>query len=325
MARKIALFAAVAGLFAGVFTSGCNINVEPPEGGPTTTSASSGNSGAGGGGGGSDGSGGGAATTGGTGTGTPDASRCTATPQQVWCPYEKLSLPAKLGAMRDVVWQVPLGAAPAQGWRVVLLFQGSFYGPPLMFDASDSSPHGGYHLASTVKALLDAGYAVVAPAAHVEGGLFWDTNVPPWTLDWTASPDHAFMLSIFAAISSGKFGPLDASRMYATGISSGGYMTSRMAVSYPGKFRALAVHSGSYASCSGPLCIVPDTLPSDHPPTLFLHGDADLIVPISTMKPYNARLVEEGKETRVVIGPGAGHEWLAAGPQEVVSWFDAHP
>jgi poly(3-hydroxybutyrate) depolymerase len=227
--------------------------------------------------------------------------------------------------MRDVIWQVPLGTPPAQGWRVVLLFQGSFYGPPLMFDASDSSPHGGYHLASTVKELLDAGYAVLAPEAHVEGGLFWDTNVPPWSIDWTSSPDHAFMLSIFAAISSGKFGPLDASRMYATGISSGGYMTSRMAVSYPGKFRALAVHSASYAKCSGPLCVVPDTLPSDHPPTLFLHGQVDLIVPISTMKPYNARLVDDGKETRVVVGPKAGHEWLAEGPHEVVAWFDAHP
>jgi hypothetical protein len=43
------------------------------------------------------------------------------------------------------------------------------------------------------------------------------------------------------------------------------------------------------------------------------------------MKAYNARLVSEGKETRVVVDPGAGHEWLAAGPQEVVAWFDAHP
>lgn len=324
MARKIALFAAVVGLHLGVFTSGCNITVEPPAGEPQTTSSSGSSGGGSGGGSGS----GGAAASGGTGTGTPDggaSSRCTATSQQVWCPYEKLSLPGKLGAMRDVIWQVPLGTPPAQGWRVAILFQGSFYGPALMFDASDSSPHGGYNVALTVKELLDAGYAVLAPEAHVEGGLFWDTNVPPWSIDWTSSPDHAFMLSIFAGISSGKFGPLDESRMYATGISSGGYMTSRMAVSYPGKFRALAVHSASYAKCSGPLCIVPDPLPTDHPPTLFLHGEIDLIVPIATMKPYEARLADEGKETRVVTDPKAGHEWLAAGPHEVVTWFDTHP
>ena len=42
-------------------------------------------------------------------------------------------------------------------------------------------------------------------------------------------------------------GPLDPSRLLAIGVSSGGYMTSRMAVSYPGKFRALAIAAG--ASC----------------------------------------------------------------------------
>jgi len=317
MARKIALIAAVAGLFTGVYASGCNTAVDPPGNGPQATSSSSGAGGSGG-----------SEADGGVEAGSPDggaASRCTASSKQVWCPYETLSLPGKLGVMRDVVWQVPLGAPPAGGWRVVLLFQGSFYGPPLMFDAADSSPHGGYHLALTVKTLLDAGYAVLAPAAHVEGGLFWDTNVPPWTIDWTNAPDNAFMLSILAGIESGKFGALDATRMYATGISSGGYMTSRMAVSYPGKFRALAIHSASYAECSGPICIVPDTLPGDHPPTLFLHGDADLIVPIGTMEKYNARLVDAGKQTRVVVGKNAGHEWLAAGPQEVLAWFDAHP
>lgn len=314
MAREIALFAAVAGLCLGVFTSGCTITVEPPDNGPQATSSSSTSGGGGSGGGGVD-------------AGSPDsgaASRCTATSQQVWCPYETLSLPGKLGAMRDIVWQVPLGTPPAQGWRVAFLFQGSFYAPALMFDASDHSPHGGYHVASTVKALLDAGYAVLAPEAHLEGGTFWDSNIPPWSLDWTSSPDHAFMLSIFAAISSGKFGPLDSSRMYATGISSGGYMTSRMAVSYPGKFQALAIHSASYATCT-PVCILPATLPSDHPPTLFLHGALDVLVPASSMKPYNARLVDMGKETRVVLGPNAGHEWLAEGPQEVLAWFDGHP
>jgi len=236
-----------------------------------------------------------------------------------------LSLPGKAGAMRDVAWQVPLGSAPAAGFPVVILFQGSFYGPALMFDGAAGGPHGVYHLASTIKALLDAGYAVLAPEAHVEGGLFWDTNVPPWSIDWTNSLDHALMLSLLAAIKDGKFGPLDDSRKYATGISSGGYMTSRIAVSYPGQFKALAVHSGSYATCSGPICVIPDVLPSDHPPTLFLHGEKDLVVPINTMKAYDARLQAAGKETRVVTDPSAGHDWLAAGPKEVLEWFDAHP
>jgi len=299
-----------------VLASGCNINIEPPGEGPEATSSSSG---AGGGGvGGAGGSG-----TGGAGGGAE--SRCTVSPQEVACPYEKQSIPAQAGILRDVVWQVPLGTPPEKGFPVVLLFQGSFYGPPMMFKGDVDGPHGVYHLALTVKGLLDAGYAVLAPEAHAEGTTFWDTNVPPYSIAWSTAPDHAFMLSIFDSIAAGSFGPLDASRMYATGISSGGYMTSRMAVSYQGKFRALAIHSGSYATCSGPLCVLPDALPADHPPTLFLHGEADLVVPMSTMEKYNARLVTEGKETRVVTASGVGHDWLAAGPEEVVAWFDAHP
>ncbi|MDI1478836.1 prolyl oligopeptidase family serine peptidase [Polyangium sp. y55x31] len=321
-----------------VLASGCNINIEPPGEGPEATSSTSGVGGSGGGGvgggggsageggsgGGVGGSGAGGSGTGGAGGGSAE-SRCTVSPQEVACPYETQSIPAQSGILRDVAWQVPLGTPPAKGFPVVLLFQGSFYGPSMMFKGAVDGPHGVYHLALTIKGLLDAGYAVLAPEAHAEGTTFWDTNVPPYSIAWSTAPDHDFMLSIFDSIAAGSFGPLDASRLYATGISSGGYMTSRMAVSYQGKFRALAIHSGSYATCSGPVCILPDALPADHPPTLFLHGEADLVVPISTMEKYNARLVTEGKETRVVTAPGVGHDWLAAGPEEVVAWFDAHP
>jgi dienelactone hydrolase len=325
MARDLRLIAIAAFMPLGVFTSGCSLDIEPPGAGTSVSSASAAGSGGGASGAGGSGSGAGSGGSGAGGSEGGGASRCIASSQEVSCPYEKQSIPAQAGIPRDVLWQVPLGAPPADGFPVVLLFQGSFYGPPLMFEAAADGPHGSYHMALTIKRLLDAGYAVLAPAAHAGGTTFWDTNVPPYSFAWSTAPDHAFMESIFESISSGLFGSLDTSRMFATGISSGGYMTSRMAVSYPGKFLALAVHSASYATCSGALCTIPDTLPSDHPPTLFLHGEADAVVPVSTMEAYNARLVAEGKETRVVVAPGVGHDWLATGPEEVVAWFDAHP
>ena len=70
---------------------------------------------------------------------------------------------------------------------------------------------------------------------------------------------------------------------------------------------------------------MPDPLPSDHPPTLFLHGGADQIAPVSSMEPYHARLVAEGKDTKKVVDPNAGHAWLSVGPGEVLAWFAAHP
>src|SRR5687767_1183792 len=101
-------------------------------------------------------------------------------------------------------------------------------------------------------------------------------------------------------------------------------MTSRMALSYPGKFRALAVVSASWATCAGSLCSIPPPLPSDHPPTLFLHGERDDIVPISTMRLYADALTAQKTEIRVVTDPDAGHVWLDVAPVEVPAWFGAH-
>ena len=166
---------------------------------------------------------------------------------------------------------------------------------------------------------------MLTPEAHLQGATFWDTNIPPYNLLWTTSPDHAFMVSIFKAIDSGVFGQLDAQHLHALGISSGGYMTSRMALSYPGKFRSLAIHSASWATCSGPLCVLPATLPQAHPATLFLHGEADAVVPMSTMTPYRKALTAAGVPTALVTEAGAGHAWLPAGPAAVVAFFEKHP
>ncbi len=254
-----------------------------------------------------------------------EQSLCTATPEEVWCPHDTRDVRVSFLVTRDVHYQVPAGVPPEDGWPVAILFQGSLFSAALTFDGTQGFPFGRYYQALTVKQLLDAGYAVLAPEAHLEGATFWDTNVPPWNLLWSGSPDDRFMLAIFNAIAAGDFGPLDATRLYATGISSGGYMTSRMALSYPGRFKALAIHSGSWATCSGPLCLIPHSLPADHPPTMFLHGARDLIVPQWTMEMYFDELVEQGHVGTTVVDPDAGHEWFAASPTAIVDWFEAWP
>lgn len=249
-------------------------------------------------------------------------SRCQTSDAGVTCSRREISLPALI-VRRDVTYELPLGTPPAAGWPVVFFFQGSFFGGALAFAATKGSPFGQYQLALTVKALLDAGYAVVAPDALVGGATFWQTNIPPWSVLWNTSSDHAFLMSLWKAMREGKLGPLDSSRMYAMGISSGGFMTSRMAVSYPGTFRALAVHSASYATCSA-LCLVPP-LPGDHPPTLFLHGQLDLLVPAPTMAAYRDALLRDGREVKTIVNGGAGHEWIPEAVLAVPQWFAAHP
>jgi poly(3-hydroxyoctanoate) depolymerase len=261
---------------------------------------------------------GGAPGTGGSGTG-PVESRCTVTPEHAECPFESVDFGSQ---GRQVVYQTPNGAPPATGWPVVLLLHGSLFGAETSFSGDEGEAFSPYNGAMNVKSLLDAGFAIIAPQGAGLAGS-WDTNFPPYSTAWTLSKDHALMLELFDAVDAGEFGPMDASRWYAMGISSGGYMTSRVAIEYPGRFVAIAINSGSYMTCTNLLCFVP-AQDSGHPPTLFLHGQNDPAVPVGTMKSYDSKLTAAGVETKVIIDPAVFHAWLAEGQVEIPQWFDTH-
>ena len=251
------------------------------------------------------------------------SSRCTVDASGVTCQSQSLTLSDGV-SQRTVTYEAPLGAPPTAGWPAVIYFQGSFIPGHTAFAAVPSAPFGMEQLTLTIKALLDGGWVVITPDASNAGSTYWETNIPPYATSWPGCPDDVLMQNIFASLAKGAFGPVDTTHLYAMGISSGGFMTSRMAVSYAGKFRALADCSGSYATC-GPTCSVPTPLPSNHPPTLFLHGDQDTIVPMSSVQPYLDALSAEGFETKLVTDPSAGHQWLSAGPTVIPAWFAAHP
>ena len=268
----------------------------------------------------------------------PVASRCTVddTGNVITCEHQSITIDGRV-----VLWETPLGHPPAGGWPLALMFQGSLQSPNGQFslsadgmwsvqpsDAASFGIFANYVLGQlrtqtlVIKHLLDAGYAVLTPTADFNG-LAWDTNLPPWLYEWSPAPDNRFLIDLFGAIRSGRLGALG-DRWFATGVSSGGYMTSRMAVSYPGQFRALAIAAGSYATCGGDLpCNVP-ALPADHPPTLFLHGGADPLVPIAQMYAYHDQLVAMGLPTQAIVNPALKHGWIPEAPDAVVRWFDAN-
>ena len=105
-------------------------------------------------------------------------------------------------------------------------------------------------------------------------------------------------------------------------------MTSRMAFNYPTLFKSLTLMAGSYAWCLGLVCGGPgaDAEPglAVHPPTLFLHGLTDLIVPSSTSLVYYNELRGRGIPTRRETNTFDSHEWLGQSPQEVLSWVQLH-
>jgi dipeptidyl aminopeptidase/acylaminoacyl peptidase len=252
---------------------------------------------------------------------SPDAAvavspRCDVSAARVICDPEISTITAG-NATREIYWQTPASPPPAAGYPLVVVFQGSFYGPDSTWGTvTADTPFGGYHQARLQAVLLENGFTVIAPRAA--GGVAWQTNSG---IPWSATTDRLIIDALLGGIAAGDFGPADTSRLHATGISSGGYMTSRMAVSYDGVFRSLAIASASYATCAGFLCAVPDTMPSDHPPTLFLHGELDLTVPISTAESYLQVLQDTGIATAMISDAGAGHEWLASAPEEILDWF----
>jgi poly(3-hydroxybutyrate) depolymerase len=245
-------------------------------------------------------------------------SRCAALYNTLICDRDETQIDG-----RTVSFQVPIGDPPAAGWPAVLFFQGSFIPGANAFTGPFAAEFGQYELTATVQALLDGGYAVIAPNAQNDGNGYWQTNIPPYATSWAGCADDLYVKNVLAAMGAGTLaGPIDMTKLHAMGMSSGGFMTSRMAVSYAGTFRSLAIASASYATC-GPTCTVP-ALPADHPPTLFLHGDDDTTVPASTMYPYRDALLADGRVTEAIIGVNQGHEWLPEGKTAIPAWFDAH-
>jgi poly(3-hydroxybutyrate) depolymerase len=250
-----------------------------------------------------------------------DVPACSVSATAARCRSASVESVGRGGDLRRVYWNQPSTPAPPAGHPAVILYQGSLHGPATSWDLdlAPSAAFGGYYQVVLVARLIEAGFVVIQPEA--QGGLYWTTNQGG---DYGSSADGTFIPRLLEAITQQRFGPIDLDRLYATGISSGGYMTSRMAVSYPGRFRALAIQSGSYASCLGPLCSVPDQLPGDPAPTVRRPGARDGTVPISTARSYEAKLKANAIEVEFIADPSAGHAWLATAPDAITRWFSTH-
>jgi poly(3-hydroxyoctanoate) depolymerase len=236
----------------------------------------------------------------------------------IHCPRQEIRLFPKTKNQRDVLWQLPVGTPPTKGWPAVLLSQGSWF--PVEFSRPSYLPFGGFNEVRLIRELLDHGYAVIAPRATLNVG--WITNMPHGEYEKTA--DYKVLNEVLNLMGSGSFGEIDMSSLYATGISSGGYNTSRLVLTFPGIFKAIAIQSGSFADCLGPLCSMPDSLPDDHPPTLFLHGQKDIAVPVETAVKFHELLKDEGIESEMIIDPQARHAWIDVAPEAIRHWFSTH-
>jgi hypothetical protein len=266
-----------------------------------------------------------------------EAARCSLSSTSASCSYQARDNWYWCGAVyypRHVRWQVPEGLVPVGGWDTAFYYNGTTPTGTNPFYGAAGSSFGMYYLPQIFREMLDnpagAGkkYAVLAPEPPSSTLLlqFWHTNS---VVPYSASCDYSFFNDFFGEIKNGSYGSAlqyNMNRRFAFGISSGGYNSSRMAVTFNSSsvWKALGIVSASYATCAGAVCAVP-YLPANHPPTKFWHGTSDLTVPIYTMRNYYNQLVSQGKATEKVEH-SAGHQFTGhtLGASGIKSYFDRY-
>ena len=240
---------------------------------------------------------------------------------------------------RAVRWQVPEGTPPAGGWPVAFYYAGT---QPAdynhAFDRDYGEAFGLEYEPQIIRELLDdpyltgKKYAVIVadPPATSGSWQYWHTNV---VNPYSYSCDSVFFPDFFGEIKSGSYGAASQYNMnkrYAYGISSGGFNSSRMAVTFnsgsgnANTWKALGIVAASYATCSYSCGSIP-ALPANHPPTKFWHGQNDGIVPISTMYAYFNKLIQGGFTTTKLEHPN-GHQLTVdnLGASGIKAWFDQY-
>lgn len=257
---------------------------------------------------------------------TERLARCTSG-YTINCQYK-----TKTVGGRWVGYQVPEGTAPRNGWPTVIVYHGwNLMNSEYCWYANQGYYYGLYYKAQTISYLLNNGFAVITPDA-LSNLKYWQTNINQYaTADlnkWVGSQDDNLVTNLIYECERGTFGPCDVNRLGAIGFSSGGYMTSRMAMNYQKNFKALVINSGSYYYCSGSCSeSIANQLSKsyfqNHPPTLFLHGTRDSTVPSSTSTMYYNRLKDNGVTTDRKT-ESVDHQWLAQSPTQILNWMKEH-
>ncbi len=104
---------------------------------------------------------------------------------------------------------------------------------------------------------------------------------------------------------------VDPKRIGLVGFSLGGYLAMSYGASHPDRIAAIVEYYGG-------LPPVFDQRAPEIPPTLILHGDADMVVPVAQAKRLDQLLTRAGRPHQIHIYPGASHAFNF----EIPTWYD---
>lgn len=113
--------------------------------------------------------------------------------------------------------------------------------------------------------------------------------------------------------------PVDAQRVYLTGLSMGGYGSWQLALRYPERFAALVPICGGGTALPGLAARLARM------PIWAFHGEDDAVVPLGESQRMVAAVNAAGGRARLTVYPGVGHNaWEAAYREpELYSWLVA--
>ena len=138
------------------------------------------------------------------------------------------------------------------------------------------------------------------------------------------------LIDLWSQLSRGLHGyKFNLNKIHAAGLSSGGFMTSRMGFSYPGMFSSLSINAGSYYDCDGICDKYLDEFEKKlidlHPPTQILQGSTDPVVLPSANVDYDRELNRrDWIPNRRILRDRVGHRWLDESPELILDWINSH-
>jgi polyhydroxybutyrate depolymerase len=218
---------------------------------------------------------------------------------------------------------------PVDGAKVLAYFPARYHGErvPLVIDLHGSSQSGKQEVdADGIRALADKRrFAVVAPDGAIPFGAGalkgWTWNIPGVPIVGTttypdpgARDDVRFVSHAIDAVS--KLGCIDATRIYATGVSGGGRMASQLACDLSNRIAAIAPISGvrfPQASDTPPHTVSCD--PARPVPVIAIHGAWDPVNVLSDTPPADAASLPAAIRT-----PVPGSYWSYSAETAVERW-----
>ncbi len=231
---------------------------------------------------------------------------------------------------RRFLWESPDSSPPEDGYPVLFVLHGATqYAETWFWDGKGGlkgSLIWGKRQSKFVESALEQGFFIISPDSirpYKLGPKAWDSS----TTTFNESKDLTFIQDILDWLLDPPV-PINSSKIYCIGFSSGAFMTSRIAHFFGEKFRATAVHSGGNADSVTFKGLrhkfdysSKHNISENHPPTLIIHGGKDRLVSVEAGVSYYEELQNAGIRSHILVNPNGLHIWQSIFNKQILDWF----